>query len=65
MREKSPVDGRVVSEVRLPTCDLILLDTLTDGPTCVGWINGHGHTWVKDSLFSWGAAGCTAVTFGA
>lgn len=107
------VEGRIVSEVKMPTCDLILLDSLDEGkvsgalgepqwawlketlakrtrptfvgahhyprdltdadrgarlvtllknaPCVAGWINGHGHHWIKTPLVSWGARNEDAI----
>lgn len=32
-----------------------IVTALKNCPFCVGWINGHGHTWEKRPLVSWGA----------
>lgn len=31
-----------------------LVRALKNSPTCAGWINGHGHTWEKRPMVSWG-----------
>ena len=32
-----------------------IISALKDGPTVVGWINGHVHNWMKEPLVSWNA----------